>query len=394
MIAENTQSELKPVVHARGPQVGDQWLLYAVTVVVALGVLLVLDTSYAWAAVVNDSGRSYALRQAVYAVVGFLGLAVMLRTDYRRLRNISGTLLILVLVALCAVWLPFIGHSEGGAARWINLRFTKVQPSELAKIALVLYLARFFTDRHYSVAHRPHLFAPLLVLGLVCGLIEREPDLGTAIVVMMGGLSVFFAAGVRLRKLVVVVGALACVGLLVVAGGGYRGGRISVFLNPENDPKHIGLQAQRSGLAIGSGMLTGMGLGKGREKYYIPAANTDYIFATYAEETGFLGSVLLVGLYMLIAQRGFAIALRCSDGFGRLLAVGISTIISGQAALNLMVTTSLLPSTGVPLPLVSSGGSSLVSVLVSVGILLSIAHRNPAPVVQKLHGQPVSRGSA
>lgn len=351
------------------------YLLFNVTLaLLVIGLVMVFDTSYARSMDAGSDAFASLKRQASYAGVGLAAMLLVMRIGYWRLRRWSPLLLMLALCGLIAVWIPPIGIEKNGASRWIGYGALQVQPSEFAKLALMLYLSALLSRSVYNVRDfMDGLAVPLVVVSLFVILVEREPDLGTAAVMGLSSLTLLYLAGARKRHLAG-IGAVAA--LLVVAATlahGYRTDRITGFIDPEADYHGRGYQLTRGLLAVGSGGLLGVGLGAGREKFYLPEANTDFIFATIAEETGLWGSLLVIGLLFVVGWRGFAIARRTRDAFGAMLAAGISATISWQALLNVAVVTGSVPSTGVPLPFVSAGGSSLVFLLVSVGILLNIA---------------------
>ncbi|HZO91049.1 MAG TPA: putative lipid II flippase FtsW [Chthonomonadaceae bacterium] len=365
----------------------DRLLFTATLALLVIGLWMVFDASYVKTL---DSARMghdaffFVKRQAVGAILGLGALFTMMRVGYWHLRRLAVPLMLLGLVCLCAVWLPRIGINENHANRWVALGPIRFQPSELAKLTLIIYLAALLSRVHCNVRDLGQgLGPPLAVTTLYLILIEREPDLGTAFVLFLAVLTQCFLAGARKRHLALVcaVGGLAV--LLMGFGFGHRAGRITTFLHPEKDTQGIGYQIFHSRLAIGSGGWSGAGLGEGREKYFLPQGNTDFIFATIAEELGFFRTASVLGLLCLVGWRGFRIACQTRDRFGALLAAGIAALISWQALINVAVATASIPATGVPLPFISYGSSSLVFLLAGIGILLNIA-QNPTPP-----GQPV-----
>lgn len=350
---------------------------FALTLVV-IGVVMVYDSSYVRSIDQRGDGFLFLRKQAMYAVAGLTGMVWMIRYGYWRLRQLAIPLLIGAIVLLIAVYIPHVGLRLNGANRWIDLKFMQFQPSEFAKLVLIIYLAgllaRAVDGRSADIRDfADGLLPSLLVIGLVVLLVEREPDLGTAAVLSLTAMTMLFLAGARKTHLVIicVVGGAAM--LLLSMMHGFRGDRLKTYLNPQADIRGKGYQIAHGILAVGSGGLRGVGFGAGREKYYLPEANTDFIFATIAEETGLLGSTVVVSLLFLTGWRGFVIARRTQDTFGAMLASGIAAMISWQALINLGVVTGSIPATGVPLPFISFGGTSLILTLASVGILLNIA---------------------
>ena len=357
----------------RGDSRFDQKLLVSVTLgLVAFGLVMVYSATSASAALGNGDPMSFLKRQAVYAFLGIVLMLVASQFDYHRLRYVAPPLL-LVALGLCAAVLV-VAPEINGARRWFLLGPASFQPSELAKLALCLFAATY-------LARRPpprtfgELVRPLgLLTAIFCGLILVEPDLGTTITLCGMMLAVFVVAGVPVRLLV---------GASVLAVGGglaaiwiepYRRARVFSFLDPWSDAEGSGFQIVQAMIGIGSGGLAGEGLGEGVQKVlYLPEAHTDMIFAVVGEELGLVGSALVIGAFAVFAVAGFRIALRCRDPFGKLLAAGLTALVCGQAAVNLAAVLGIAPLTGIPLPFVSYGGSSLVVLLAGVGILLNIA---------------------
>ena len=365
----------------------DNLLFGAMLALIVFGLWMVFDSSYV--KTLDDPKTHYDAfyflrKQAVGAFVGIAALFSAMKFGYWRLRRCAIPLMIGSLILLCAVWLPHIGVIQNNAHRWVNFGGPlKFQPSEVAKLALIAYLAALFSRPTCKIRDfADGLCPPLLVIFLTCILIEREPDLGTAAVVFVTAMTVFFVAGARKRHVALIMMGAALAVWLLAFGFGHRNGRIDVFLHPEKYKTGIGYQVYHSELAVGSGGWMGAGLGRGREKYYLPQGDTDFIFATVAEELGLLRTLpLLLGL-MLVAWRGFRIAAQCKDRFGSLLASGITALICWQALVNIAVATASIPATGVPLPFISFGSSSLILFMISIGFLLNIA-QHPTPPVQE-----------
>ena len=365
----------------------DNLLFGAMLALIVFGLWMVFDSSYV--KTLDDARTHYDAfyflrKQAVGAFIGIGALFAAMRFGYWTLRRVAVPLMGASLLLLIAVWLPHIGVTENNAHRWLNLGGPlKFQPSEVAKLALIAYLAALFSRPTCKIRDfADGLAPPLLVVGLTCLLIEREPDLGTAAVVFVTAMTVFFVAGARKRHIALITGVTALAVGLLGFGFGHRNGRIDVYLHPEKYKTGIGYQVYHSKLAVGSGGWMGAGLGRGREKYYLPQGDTDFIFSTVAEELGFLRTLpLLLGL-MLVAWRGFRIASQCKDRFGSLLASGITALICWQALVNIAVATASIPATGVPLPFISFGSSSLILFMVGIGLLLNIA-QHPTPPAQE-----------
>jgi cell division protein FtsW len=353
-------------------------LLVLVTLgLVAFGLVMVYSASSARAALAADDPAYYLKRQAAYAFFGIVALAVLSRTDYRRLRYLVPPLLLTSFALLLAVLV--LGTPVNGAKRWLTFGPATLQPSELAKLALVLWVAAYLS-RSAAPRSLGELIRPIgIVFGAAIALILVEPDLGTAISIVVMLAAVLVVAGTRLSTL---AGAGAIALSLIAAAiwlEPYRRERILSFLDPWQDPQGTGFQSVQAMLALGSGGFFGVGLGEGVQKvYYLPEASTDMIFAIIGEELGLFGAFAVLAAFVVLGYAGFNVALACRDPFGKLLAAGITALICGQAAVNVSAVMGLAPLTGIPLPFVSYGGSSLVVMLASVGILLNIAVNHAA----------------
>jgi cell division protein FtsW len=351
----------------------DQKLLTLVTLgLVAFGLVMVYSATSAAAALGNGDSMAFLERQAVYALIGIVLMALASRFDYHRLRYVAPPLL-LVALGLCAAVLV-ASPAVNGAHRWFILGPASFQPSELAKLALGLFTAAYLARRP-----APRTFGQLvrplgLLTALFCGLILLEPDLGTTVSLCVVMLALLLVAGVPIRLLVAASFLAAGAGLLAIWIEPYRRARVFSFLDPWSDAQNSGFQIIQALIGIGSGGVTGVGLGEGPQKaLYLPEAHTDMIFAVVGEELGLVGSVLVIGAFAAFGYGGFRIALRCRDPFGKLLAAGLTALVCGQAAINLAAVLGIAPLTGIPLPFVSYGGSSLVVLLAAVGVLLNIA---------------------
>jgi cell division protein FtsW len=356
----------------------DYHLLVVVTLgLVAFGLVMVYSASSARAQLAADDPAYYLKRQAVYALLGIVALVFFSRTDYRRLRYLVPPLLLTCFALLVAVLV--IGLAVNGARRWLVIGPATIQPSELAKLALVLWLAAYLS-RSRAPQSLGELMRPIgVVFGAALALILVEPDLGTVIAIVVMLAAVLVVAGTRFSTL---AGAGA-IGISLVAAAiwlePYRRERILSFLDPWQDPQGAGFQSVQAMLALGSGGFFGVGLGESVQKvYYLPEASTDMIFAIVGEELGLFGAFAVLGAFVAFGYAGFNVALACRDPFGKFLAAGITALICGQAAVNVSAVMGLAPLTGIPLPFVSYGGSSLIVLLASVGILLNIAVNHAA----------------
>ena len=365
----------------------DYHLLVLVTLgLVAFGLVMVYSASSARAALAADDPAYYLKRQAVYALAGVVALALLSRTDYRRLRYAVAPLLLGSFALLVAVLV--LGTPVNGARRWLSLGPATLQPSELAKLALVLWLAAYLARRP-APQSLGELLRPIgLVVGAAFTLVIVEPDLGTAIAISIMAGAVLVVAGTRLPTLA----SAGAIGFVLVAAAiwlePYRRERLLSFLDPWQDPEGAGFQSVQAMIALGSGGVFGNGLGESVQKvYYLPEASTDMIFAIVGEELGLLGALAVIAAFVVFGYAGFNVALGCRDPFGKLVAAGITALVCGQAAVNVSAVMGLAPLTGIPLPFVSYGGSSLVVGLASVGILLNIAVSDAAGARAEMPGR-------
>ncbi len=362
-------------------------LLAVVGTLLAFGAVMVLSasspTSYA------STGDSYAVfrRQVVWVVAGLVVMLAASRVDYRRWRRLGAPLLALSVLGLLYVAVHPSAVSSGGSTRWIPIaRGIAVQPSELAKLGLLLFAADVLTRKGRLLGDVRHLLVPVLPVALLLAvMVMAQPDLGTTLLLCSIAFGLLFIAGAPLPLLGLMgtVGALGGFGLIMSAG--YRRDRLLSFLDPAADPQRTGWQIIQGRFALGSGGLLGVGLGASKQKWsYVPNAHTDFIFAIIGEELGLVGTLAILVLFAAIAYAGIRAARRAPDTFGRYLAGGITLWIVVQALVNIGAVVGVLPITGVPLPLVSAGGSSMLVLLAAVGMLLNVARqevwRRRAPV--------------
>lgn len=356
-------------------------LLVGVIALVAIGVVMVYSASSVHSYFSTADPSSQGFQQGIWAVFGLLAMVVASRTDFRLLRYVAIPIFVLTMVLLAVVLIPGIGTSAFGSRRWLFLPgLGGFQPAELAKLAVCLYLAHWLDRRGTDVRGLWNGLVPFLVLvGPGFLMIALEPDLGTAGVYVAAGLAVFFMAGANLFYLSAIGASVVGAVYLMVTSTPYQLQRIEGFLDPFRDPLKTGYNAVQALLALGMGGITGAGLGASRLKYlYLPAPSTDFIFAIIGEELGLVGSLLVVILFAAFAVLGVRAAVWAPDRFGSLLAVGITAWIVGQAVLNIGTVIGLLPITGVPLPLVSFGGSSLVITMAAIGVLVNVTRHGRA----------------
>jgi cell division protein FtsW len=355
----------------------DGWLLLAAAGLVGLGVVMVFDTSYFHAQERYGDALFFFRRHLVYLFVGVAAGVLVSRMRHEVLEQAAYWLLFGAFALLILVLVPGIGVVRNNARRWIDLGIIAFQPAELAKICVVVYLARSITRKGERMASLLRGVVPHIVtVGAIVLLIIRQPDFGTAAILAVLMLLMLHAGGARAAHLLGLSTAAAVAGAVAVISSNYRSERVTCFLDPWQDPQGCGFQLVQSLIAFGSGGVSGVGLGQSQQKlFYLPEGHTDFIFALIAEELGLAGAVLVVGLFGLFAVRGFRIALRHPDPFASLLAFGLTLTIVVGAFVNMAVVTGLLPTKGLALPFLSYGGSALIVSLIQVGILCALSRR-------------------
>jgi cell division protein FtsW len=365
----------------------DRWLFGVTLALCLLGAVMVFSASAVTAD--HQYGRSYIflVRQAVWLLFGLFGMFALMRTDYRRLREPA-----VVYTALCVVLLMLVGtfflDKSHATHRWIKFGPLGIQPSELAKLSIILYLAWFLDLKRRGAAAMEFskddflqtilpAAGPILVFVV---LILLQPDLGTSVDIVLVATAILFVAGLSWKW--IAVGAAASLPLLyvLITHVSYRQARLMAFLNPDADPLGSGFQLLQSLIAAGSGGFTGVGLMESKQKlFYLPEAHTDFIYAVICEELGFIGAIVVIALFGIYGWRGLRAAFAAQDGFGRLLALGITAMVLSQALINFAVVLGMVPTKGIPLPFVSYGGSSLLVMLLATGVLLNISQQASEP---------------
>jgi cell division protein FtsW len=355
-------------------------LLTATLCLLALGALMVFSASSAKSLLAGGGDGFYYLKRTVlFAGIGLVVMRFASIKGVQTVRALTPALLALSVFLLLAVLLPGVGSTVNGAQRWLGAGLLQFQPTELAKVAIVIYGAHLLAARPKRARTLKGLMPYLLVVGLAALLIAQQPDLGSATVLCFAVCCVLFAAGVRPRTLAPVAAVIAIGGLLMVAINPYQQERLTGFLNPGADSTGAGFQGTQATIAVGSGSILGVGLGESVQKAsYLPEAHTDMIAAVLGEETGLAGMLVLIGLFGMFGYAGFRAAHRARDRFSKLLAAGLTSLIMAQAAVNLFAVLGLAPLTGVPLPFVSYGGTSLVITLTAAGLILNVARRPAA----------------
>jgi cell division protein FtsW len=352
-------------------------LVTTVAVLNLVGIVMVLSASSVNSLDSYGSAWYFFRRQVIWSVLGVGAFVVATRVDYRAWRRLAIPLLVVSGVLLVVVLLPGIGIKVSGSRRWLGVGLWRFQPSEIAKLALLLFSADVLTRRQRHVHDWRKVLRPVLLVFAAIGvLVFLEPDMDSTMVLALIVATVLIAGGIRARHLVTlaVSGAVAAAALAMAAP--YRRARMFTYLDPSQDPSNTGYQITQSLIALGSGGLTGVGLGAGRSKWlFLPNAHTDFIFAVIGEELGLIGCALVVALFAGFAVLGTRAALRAPDRFGSLVAAGITAWVVGQALINIGAVVGLLPVSGIPLPFVSFGGSALLFTMTAAGILGNIARQ-------------------
>jgi cell division protein FtsW len=354
----------------------DKTLFIVTLLLVFIGLIMVFSASAVMASERYGSAYAFLLRQSAMAVLGFLAMLVTMNVDYRRYKHPAVVFSMIGVTTLLLVAVFFLDRSHN-THRWIRLGFISLQPSELAKPAIILFLAYFLESRTRAMDDLRNTLLPAIIPTIVlCALIVKEPDLGTAIVCLMISGAVLFIAGMRLRWFA--AGAAACLPILyfLIFRVQWRYDRIMAFVDPYADPQGRGFHIIQSLIAVGTGGVTGLGLMEGKQKlFYLPEPHTDFIYAVTAEEFGLVGALIVVALFAIFLYRGMRTALATHDPFARYLASGITAMVVMQALFNISVVLGLLPTKGIPLPFISYGGTSLFVTLASVGVLLNITQQ-------------------
>jgi cell division protein FtsW len=361
----------------------DRWLFGVTVALCLLGAVMIFSASAVTAENQYGHGYFFLVRQIVWLILGLVGMFALMRMDYRKLREPA-----VVYTAVCVVLLLLVGafflDKAHATHRWIRYGPIGIQPSELAKLAVILYLAWFLDQKRRNKAAMEFCKQDFLqtilpaagpVLICVC-LILAQPDLGTALDIVLVATTILFAAGLSWKWIAAGFATSLPVLYLLITHVAYRNARLISFLHPDSDPQGAGFQLMQSLIAVGSGGFTGVGLMESKQKlFYLPEAHTDFIYAVICEELGYIGAMLVIGLFLAYAWRGLRAAFAAPDGFGRLLALGITALVLSQALINFAVVLGMVPTKGIPLPFVSYGGSSLLVMLLATGVLLNISQQ-------------------
>lgn len=354
----------------------DFTLLLTTLLLVFIGIIMVFSSSWPEGIKSFNDGYHFLRKQVIASLSGLIAMLFFMNFDYKIIKRLSGVIYIASLLSGLLIFTP-LGVIKKGARRWVSLGFTTFMPSDVIKLGAIIFLAAYLSRKKNDINSFKKTTVPtVFIIGLSCGMIYLQKDLGTTVTLAMTLMGIFFVAGMRISHfMLMTIGAFA--GLIYAITGdedGYRMKRLTSFLDPFADKRATGWQVVQSLYALGSGGLFGLGLGKSRQKFfYIPEPYNDFIFAIIGEELGFLGAFTVVLLFMVLIWRGIRTALNIEDLFGSLLATGIIALIAVQSLIHIAVVTSSIPTTGIPLPFVSYGGTSLVLYMSSMGILLNVS---------------------
>ena len=361
----------------------DRWLFGVTLALCLLGAVMIFSASAVTAQQMYGHSYVFVLRQVVWLLVGLAGMFGLMKLDYHRLREPAVVYTALCVVAVLLVGTFFLDKSHA-THRWIKAGPVNLQPSEMTKLVVILYLA-WFLDMKRRVATRMEFnkedllqtILPAVGPLLVCiGLIVMQPDLGTSVDILLIMTAILFVAGLSWKWLAVGAAAALPVLIALIAFVSYRSARITSFLHPDSDPQGAGFQLMQSLIAVGSGGFNGVGLMESKQKlFYLPEAHTDFIYAVICEELGFLGAVFVIALFAVYGWRGIRAAFNTPDRFGRMLALGVTAMVIFQSLINFAVVLGMMPTKGIPLPFVSYGGSSLLVMLLATGVLLNISQQ-------------------
>ena len=345
---------------------------------VCVGIVMVYSSSVMYAHKYFHDSAYFLKRHLLYLLIGIIGGGLAMGFDYKRLQKLSKPIIIASFVLLVLVLIPHIGSEAGGARRWFRFAGFGFQPSEFAKLCIILYTADFIARKSKLKSNFVLQFMPLfIVLGMTMLLIIVQPDLGTCILLAAVFCIMLFYGGLPLFYIFSMIGLSIPVLYFAIFSVPYRRMRIISFLNPWADPQGSGFQLIQSQIALGSGGIFGVGLGQSRQKmFYLPAAHTDFIFSIIGEETGLVGNILFIILFILFILLARKIILSCRDYFGRLFALGLISMLALKAVINIAVCSGVMPTKGLPLPFISYGGTSLVVDLIAVGLILNISLRS------------------
>ena len=364
-------------IDSKGKQL-DFTLLFVVLVLLFIGLIALSSASSYYALTEFNDSSYYIVRQIAFAVVGIIGMLVISKIDYKKYLKFGYLIYGVGILLMLMVFVPGIGGTVNGANRWLNLGFMRFQPSEIMKLCLIIGLATYIEKNQAKMKTLKGYLVPAAMLGLVCLIMYFQDHMSGMIVMLVLGATIIFINGIKIKTRYLVIGILAVVVIAAIflLGDSYRLERVTSFMNPEADTTGSNWQPIQSLYAIGTGGLFGRGLGQSRQKYlWLPEAQNDFIFSVYAEEFGFVGCIVVLALYGFFVTRGLIIAMKSKNKYGTLIAGSIITMFAFQVIVNIAVVTVSMPTTGMPLPFFSAGGTSLLINLAAVGLVLNISRQ-------------------
>ena len=353
----------------------DKTIVITIITLIIISLFIIYSASYVWAEYKFNNPFKYVINQGIFSIIGLIALYIVSKFDYKIYQKKANLILAICIILLLLVLVPGIGVIRNGSRSWFQIGSFGIQPSEFAKISLIIFSSKYLAKSHkFLKDYKKGLFPILLILLLIFGLIMLEPDFGTGMIIVISIISLLFIAGVNMKffGIIFFIGILGIIGLIIIAP--YRMNRITSFLNPWSDPLGTGFQIIQSLYAIGPGGILGVGYLNSRQKsFYLPEPQTDFIFSIIAEEFGIVGALIILILFSIILIKSFQISLKQENLFAKYLSFGLTFQLIIQVIMNLSVVIGLIPVTGVTLPFLSYGGSSLLTSLISIGIILNIS---------------------
>ncbi len=361
-------------------------ILVPVVILLCIGIIMVYSSSAFMSTEKYGNSFHYVWKHLFTVLIGFMGMIFFVKLDYQDIKRFVIPLLVFSFILLILVFVPGIGMSAGAKStvkRWINMRLLTFQPSELVKIAMVIFLSKYISKNANRMnTLRYGIMIPIAVMVIFQGIILLQPDFGAAMSIGIITLTLLIIGGIRWRYIVSVIAVSIPAVIVLIIAAPYRLKRILAFIDPWKDSQGTGYQLIQSFYAFGMGWITGVGIGNSKQKlYFLPEAHTDFIFSLIGEETGLIGTIIVVGLFVYLLIRGFKIAMQAEDSFGYYLAIGLTIMIGSQALINFAVSTGLMPTKGLPLPFISYGGSALLVNMMAVGILINISKNCFSPLI-------------
>jgi len=354
----------------------EYYFLFIITaLLLATGIVMVSSASMPFGESYYNDSFYFIKKEIIWSVISIIVLFIFSKIDYHKIAKISNFIMLISIFLLIIVLIPGIGKEVGGARRWINFPFIGIQPSEFAKIAVIIYLSNYFDKKNKDIDKiKTVILPPLVFILLITILIFIEPDFSVGVTIWIIVFILMFVGGVRFKHLLSIIFGWVVLSVSFLFLENYRAERIMSFLNKTNEITGSNFQISQSLIALGSGSIFGVGFGNSLQKYsYLPEANTDFIFSIIGEEFGLIGTLFVIILFILFAYIGIRIALKAQDYVGKLITIGITSLVTIQAIINILVTIGAVPVTGMALPFISMGGSSLVSTMIGVGIVLNIS---------------------